>query len=55
MDIDVQKLIRGERDTLHDLSNSLVVIQGMSSLILKSLEKIAKRLIIASIAGGTNT
>ena len=36
MEVDVQKLIRSERDTIHDLSNNLVVIQGMSSLILMS-------------------
>ena len=40
MDDKFQKLVRGERDFLHDLSNHLVVGQGMGSIILNKLKKI---------------
>ena len=38
-DIDVQELIMGERKSLHDISNQLVVAQGMASFVLKAAKK----------------
>lgn len=34
-----QELIMGERTFLHDISNQLVVAQGMGGFVLKSLQK----------------
>lgn len=38
-EIDLNQLIMGERKSLHDISNQLVVAQGMSSFVLKALKK----------------
>lgn len=37
--VDIQELIMGERKSLHDISNHLVVAQGMAGFVLKSLKK----------------
>ena len=29
----------GERETLHDISNQLVIVQGMSGLVLKAIKR----------------
>ena len=34
-----QNLVKGERKFLHDISNQLVVAQGMGGFILKALKK----------------
>ena len=36
---DLKDVIKGERVFLHDLSNSLLVAQGMGSFVLTALEK----------------
>lgn len=38
-DVTVESLALGERKFLHDVSNQLVVAQGMGSIVLKSLNK----------------
>ena len=34
-----QELVFGERKSLHDISNQLVVAQGMASFVLKAIKK----------------
>jgi len=34
-----QELVLGERKSLHDISNQLVVAQGMASFVLKAIKK----------------
>jgi gamma-glutamylcysteine synthetase len=36
---ELQSLIRGEREFLHDIANQLVVIQGMGAIVLKKLSQ----------------
>lgn len=37
MDDEIRKVIRAERDFLHDISNQLVIAQGMGSIVLKKI------------------
>lgn len=39
-DMSVEKMALDERKFLHDMSNQLVVAQGMTSFLIKALEKI---------------
>ena len=39
MEGDIETLIRGERDFLHDVANQLVVAQGMSTILKSKLSK----------------
>lgn len=34
-----QELVLGERKSLHDISNQLVVAQGMASFVMKAIKK----------------
>lgn len=36
---DIQEIIMGERKFLHDLSNQLVVAQGMGNFVKRSIDK----------------
>ena len=43
-DVTVEDLALGERKFLHDVSNQLVVAQGMGSIVLKKLTKTEEEL-----------